>query len=191
MNDELFTQSLNIEYALSELVKYVSAGDFSLSLPFTILYALWYVFMVLSIVASIIFIILYVKNMMAYALIEKEMRKRFETKSFKELDTQSDKNRYLHVVSLLESVKPSDWRQALIECDIMLDEILVEQACMGKTLDERLASAVSKKVESIDEAVLAHAVRKQLSDEAFVLTDALALQTFKQYEKVFKKYSSV
>ena len=85
------------------------------------------------------------------------------------------------------SDNPTDWKLAIIEADIILDEILKEAGYGGASLGERLRSISPTQLESLDDAWQAHKVRNQIAHGGadFILTQRLAQDTIKQYRRVF------
>lgn len=148
----------------------------------------WFVYLVLAIVATVLFAFWYTQTMLVYKKVQAEMIPRFATKTFAELDAQSDTARWKHVELLMASTKPHEWKQAVMECDLMLEEILLEQGCDGATVLERLHNAPAGKIQHKENALLAHATRLALTDESYVLTEREAYRTIKNYQSVFKEF---
>ena len=84
---------------------------------------------------------------------------------------------------------PSDWKLAIIEADIILDDILKEKGYAGISLGERLKSISPTQLQSLDDAWQAHKVRNQIAHGGadFILTHKLAQDTIKQYRRVFNE----
>jgi hypothetical protein len=87
----------------------------------------------------------------------------------------------------IASDSPSDWKLAIIEADIILDEILKDAGYAGTSLGERLRSISPDQLRSLDDAWQAHKVRNQIAHGGadFILTQRLAQDTIKQYRRVF------
>lgn len=109
------------------------------------------------------------------------------------LETQVDHRRFAHVMSLIESPNESDWRQAIIEADIMLDDLMKQLGYEGDTLGERLKKADPGRFKTLDNAWAAHKVRNEIAHQgsAFKLTNHLAYRTIKQYESVFREFGEI
>lgn len=109
-------------------------------------------------------------------------------------DEKSGANpRWAHVESLIDSDNPSDWRQAIIEADIMLDDMLTVQSYIGETVGEKLKTVERSDFNTIDDAWEAHKVRNQIAHEgsAFELTEQLARRTIARYENVFREFEMI
>jgi hypothetical protein len=85
------------------------------------------------------------------------------------------------------SDNPNDWKLAIIEADIILDELLKNAGYVGATLGERLKNISPNQLKSLDDAWQAHKVRNQIAHAGsdFVLTHKLAQDTIKQYRRTF------
>ncbi len=101
--------------------------------------------------------------------------------------------RWLHIEELARSVNPSDWRSAIIEADIMLDDMLTKQGYDGEGVGEKLKSVESSDFNTLNEAWEAHKVRNQIAHQgsAFDLSDTLARRTIAQYEAVFREFRAI
>ena len=95
-----------------------------------------------------------------------------------------------HVEELIRSGSESDWRQAIIEADIMLDGLLQSLGYRGQTIAERLQSVDPADMETLELAWSAHKVRNRIAHDGqnFTLTQEVFLQTIAQFERVFKEY---
>ena len=87
----------------------------------------------------------------------------------------------------IASDNPNDWKLAIIEADIILDEELKKAGYGGTSLGERLKSISPAQLSSLDFAWQAHKVRNQIAHAGadFVLTHKMAEETIKQYKIVF------
>jgi len=100
-----------------------------------------------------------------------------------------DNPRWLHIQSLAESTSPSEWREAIIEADIMLDDLLTERGYVGAGVGEKLKAVEPKDVATLQDAWEAHKVRNQIAHEgsAFNLSESLVRRTIAHYEAVFRE----
>jgi hypothetical protein len=107
-----------------------------------------------------------------------------------EAEHAKDHSRWAHIQSLIESPQARDWREAIMEADIMLEDALAERGYEGESVGDRLKNA---KFGTLDQAWEAHKVRNRVAHEgiAFELTDRLAYRTVKQYELVFKEFGEI
>ena len=101
--------------------------------------------------------------------------------------------RFAHVESLMASQNPSDWRQAIIEADILLDDVLTQQGFIGDGVGEKLKQAESGNFATIRDAWEAHVIRNQIAHggSAFDLSETLARRTIARYESVFREFAAI
>ena len=87
------------------------------------------------------------------------------------------------------SANENDWRLAVLEADIMLDDMLQEMGAMGETLGERLKSTGATHLPSIQSAWEAHLVRNRIAHEGadFSLSQHETRRVIALYETVLKE----
>jgi len=97
--------------------------------------------------------------------------------------------RWEHIQSLLEGASLSEWREAIIEADIMLDDVLARAGYAGDGVGEKLKSADPTKFRTLQDAWEAHKVRNQIAHQGstFNISDMLARRTIGHYEAVFRE----
>ena len=117
----------------------------------------------------------------------------YSTTSHEHLDDLTDRSRWQHVLTLIESPHESDWRQAILEADIMLDEILDEQGYTGESVGEKLKQVNPARFATIRDAWDAHMVRNAIAHQgsAYQLTEHIAHRTIAHYENVFREFGEV
>lgn len=104
---------------------------------------------------------------------------------------QAEKNqRWSHIEDLIKSYNSSDWRQAIIEADIILEEMLEKMGYEGITIGDKLKKVERSDFVTLDKAWSAHKVRNQIAHggSAFKLSRELAERTIKDYEEVFREF---
>jgi hypothetical protein len=101
-------------------------------------------------------------------------------------DSAVQSHRFGDVRLHIGSSNPNDWKLAIIECDIMLDQALKTLGYPGTSLGERLRSISPSQLSSLDDAWEAHKIRNQIAHGGadFVLTQKLAQETVVKYERV-------
>jgi len=101
--------------------------------------------------------------------------------------------RWLHIEELANSANTSDWRTAILEADIMLDEMLARQGYTGESVGEKLKRVETSDFNTLNNAWEAHKVRNQIAHEgsAFALSDTLAQRTIARYESVFREFRMI
>ncbi len=110
-----------------------------------------------------------------------------------EAEKNKDHSRWKHIQSLIESPHMRDWREAIMEADIMLEDALAERGFPGDSIGERLKNLDTGKLASLDEAWEAHKVRNRIAHEgvAYTIDDHLAYRTIKKYERVFRELGEI
>jgi hypothetical protein len=101
--------------------------------------------------------------------------------------------RWGHIESLIGSKEPSDWRQAIIEADIVLDEMLARQGYTGDGVAEKLKQVEPSDFDTLQDAWEAHKIRNQIAHagSTFDLSDTLARRTIARYETVFREFGFI
>ena len=160
---------------------------------FAFLSVVWTIIVVLSYLISILFLTLYV-----YASVRKNLDLEMQTQSLRDEEKLYSQlyrgnvrsNRLDDVLTHSESNNPNDWKLAIIEADIILDEILKQQGYAGSSLGERLKSIAPSQLESLQDAWEAHKVRNSIAHQGadFILTQRLAQETITKYQRVFTEF---
>ena len=101
--------------------------------------------------------------------------------------------RWLHIESLAAGTSASEWREAIIEADIMLDDMLARQGYVGDGVGEKLKAAEPENFKTLQDAWEAHKVRNQIAHEgsAFNLSESLARRTIGRFETVFREFKAI
>lgn len=101
--------------------------------------------------------------------------------------------RWEHVLSLLEGGNQSSWREAIIEADIMLDDMLTQQGYVGDSVGEKLKTADPAHFKTLQDAWEAHKVRNQIAHEgsAFPLTETFTRRTIARFESVLHEFKVI
>ncbi len=101
--------------------------------------------------------------------------------------------RWEHIQELAQADSPSQWREAIIEADIMLHDILTNQGYQGEGVAEKLRTIDTADLGTLQHAWDAHRVRNQIAHEgsAFNLSKQLAQRTIQQYESVFREFGVI
>ena len=96
-------------------------------------------------------------------------------------------------MQLIESGQESDWRQAIIEADIMLDEVLDQLGYQGESVGEKLRAVNPAQFRTLNNAWEAHRVRNEIAHQgsAYQLTERLAHRTIANYEAVFREHGEI
>ena len=98
--------------------------------------------------------------------------------------------RFARVLKHLDSGRESDWRLAIIEADVLLDEMVTSMGYRGDSLGEKLKGIEKSDFTTLAEAWEAHAVRNKIAHEgaAFALSEREARRVISLYEEVFREF---
>lgn len=101
--------------------------------------------------------------------------------------------RWEKVLEYLNSQNESDWRQAIIEADIMLEELLVTLGYHGESLGEMLKLITKEDFLTIDDAWEAHKIRNTIAHTGgdFKLNEREARRVIGLFENVFKEFDVI
>lgn len=154
---------------------------------------LWSIYVVLAFLFSIILLGLYAfastKRWQYYALGDKELRDE-EILYDEKYRGIKKTTRLTEVLQHIESTNPNDWKLAIIEADIILDDVLKQQGYPGSSLGERLRSISTEQLGSLNDAWEAHKIRNRIAHDGadFVLTKRMAEETINRYRRVFSEF---
>lgn len=88
---------------------------------------------------------------------------------------------------------PVEWRLAIIEADILLEEVLTNAGYVGATIGDKLKTANVASFATLQDAWEAHKIRNQIAHDGsdFVLTKRIAQETIVRYERVFREFGAI
>lgn len=94
------------------------------------------------------------------------------------------------ILSHIESENPSDWKLAILEADIMLEELLDKLGYHGETIGEKLKSVEKSDFTTLDLAWEAHKIRNSIAHEGtdFLLNQREAKRVIDLYREVFEEF---
>ena len=101
--------------------------------------------------------------------------------------------RWQHIESLSNGTSPSEWREAIIEADIMLDDVLTRRGYVGDGVGEKLKAVEPADLHTLQDAWEAHKVRNQIAHEgsSFNLSESLTRRTIARFESVFREFKVI
>ena len=102
-------------------------------------------------------------------------------------------NRWDKVKILIESSNENDWRQAIIEADIMLADLLTKIGYKGEGIGEQLKRIEKSDFQTLDQAWEAHKARNAIAHEGsdYVLNQNEARRIISLYRQVFEEFYSI
>jgi hypothetical protein len=106
-------------------------------------------------------------------------------------ETENVSNRrWKNVQNLIQSHNLNDWKQAIIESDIMLDEMLDKMGYHGESLGDKLKQIEASDFLTLNQAWEAHKVRNQIAHKGsnYTLSRDEAEKVIDLYGEVFKEF---
>lgn len=163
----------------------------------SIIGTLWNVYSVVAIFVSLLFFLGFV-----YAKIRYEHLSELEEGLLLDAERQwaekygqstRENSRWQDVQDHVTSDVPSNWRLAIIEADILLEEALENAGYTGTTISERLKSVNPTSFGALQDAWNAHKVRNQIAHEGadFILTKKMANETIVQFERALRELGAL
>lgn len=129
-----------------------------------------------------------------YSLVRIRELEHLEHEAYADLEHQHiedhrSNDRFDTIQSLVATQNPSDWRQAIIEADIMLDELLTQFGYFGASVGDKLKQVRTGDLMSVQDAWDAHKVRNDIAHRGsdFILTKREAENTIGRYRRVFEE----
>lgn len=156
--------------------------------------ALWLLITVMAYVVSLLALALLVYSTIRMYQLQDEDAVRYATiTDVAHAEEETEHHRWKHVRELIESSSENDWRQAILEADIILDDMLTRLGYQGATIGDKLKQVDPAHFHTIQDAWQAHIVRNDIAHRgsAFELTDHIAYRTILQYENVFKEHGEI
>lgn len=94
------------------------------------------------------------------------------------------------ILALSESKNESDWRQAIIEADIILGELLTHMGYKGETIGEQMKRVERGDFKTLAQASEAHHVRNRLAHDGsdYPLSQSEARRIIGLYRDVFEEF---
>lgn len=101
--------------------------------------------------------------------------------------------RWQKILDQINSGEESNWRFAIMEADIMLDDLLEKLALPGETIGEKLQAVEKSDFLTIDNAWEAHKVRNQIAHDgsSFQITQREAKRVIELYKTIFDEFKMI
>ena len=151
---------------------------------------IWIIVTIISYLLCLVLIGMLVYLSLRLYEIAAEDAKRYTTISKKEADEKLEDSRWTYIRNLIEGTEESQWRQAIIEADIMLDELLSKLGYEGNSIGDKLKTVNPRQFNTLNDAWEAHKVRNEIAHQgsAYQLSDHIAYRTINHYENVFREF---
>jgi len=98
--------------------------------------------------------------------------------------------RWQNVQNHIQSGSPGDWRLAIIEADIILEEMLKKMGYQGAGIGDMLKNVEKSDFTTLDQAWRAHKVRNNIAHDggAYTLSHEEARRVIGLYQQVFEEF---
>lgn len=112
------------------------------------------------------------------------------TASAEEIEHNPTLEKWQEIIKHVESENPANWRLAIIEADIILDDLLSMLKLPGETIGDKLKAVEPSDFLTLDQAWEAHKARNQIAHQGseFLLNQREAHRIISLYEAVFKEF---
>lgn len=111
----------------------------------------------------------------------------------KEKKAAGKNDKWERVLAHIASENPSDWRLAILECDVILEEMAEVMGYRGENLGEKLKNVERSDFRTIDQAWEAHKVRNMIAHEGsdFLMSAHEAKRVVGLYQQVFEEFKYI
>ncbi|HVW82501.1 MAG TPA: hypothetical protein VHC68_00940 [Candidatus Paceibacterota bacterium] len=101
--------------------------------------------------------------------------------------------RFARIQELLAGPSQSQWREAILEADIMLSDALSRKGFGGASIADQLQQLDGRDFASLNDAWEAHRVRNAIAHQgsAFDLSHTLAKRTLDRYERALEEFGAL
>ncbi|MBI4093670.1 hypothetical protein HY417_01790 [Candidatus Kaiserbacteria bacterium] len=155
----------------------------------------WFVFSFITLTASIPFLalVLYCWTRI-FQIRRREYRAvRAQQRTVATQDIPRTQLRWRRILDQANGPNPESWRLAILEADIMLNELLDVQGYRGETIADKMKQVDRANFNAIDDAWEAHKIRNQIVHEgtAAALSHRQVRAVIALYERVFKEFKYI
>ncbi|MBU4536876.1 hypothetical protein KJ603_02465 [Patescibacteria group bacterium] len=101
--------------------------------------------------------------------------------------------RWEKIVNYVNSDSPAEWRMAVLDADVILDEIMTKSGYSGVSLGEKLKQVEKSDFLTINSAWEAHKIRNQIAHGGTdsLLTQRTAKRAVGLYRTVFEEFQFI
>ncbi|MCK4386511.1 MAG: hypothetical protein KAV41_00285 [Candidatus Pacebacteria bacterium] len=101
--------------------------------------------------------------------------------------------RWERILEYINSASPSEWRLAILDADVVLDEMMDKAGYRGEGLGEKLKQVEKSDFNTINNAWEAHKIRNMIAHEGsdVILTKRTAKKAIDLYRQVFEEFKYI
>jgi len=157
--------------------------------PSVLLYSLWSKISFVGAVLTPILLILVAYTVIRSKQVMAAEMEAYAAKAAPPHAAEAKNERWEKVQTLASSDRPADWRLAILEADVMLDETLISKGYGGESLGERLKGVERGDLRTLDDAWEAHKIRNQLAHTGsdYILTQREARRAIDLFGNAFRE----
>lgn len=188
MNELTF---INLQYFFLLIYNWLT-GEHAVSIPEN-LRMLWALFQILSIILILLFLTGIVYTIIRIRQIRVEEAKMYGAVIIPK-GAEDEKNRkWKDLLELVESDDQGNWRLAILEADILLDELVTKMGYKGEGLGEKLKDIERSDFDTLEQAWEAHKVRNTIAHDGseYVLTQREARRVIDLYRQIFEEFEFI
>lgn len=144
----------------------------------------------ISYLISMVFVVFTVIIFVKYQKLLQEEHRRTEPLKWSPFTQEEQKDdRWGRVTTNVNSNNPNDWRLAVLEADVMLDDALKKMDLPGDTMGDKMKALTRDRLNSIDAAWEAHKVRNNVAHAGgdYILTQREAKRVVELYRQVLSE----
>lgn len=106
---------------------------------------------------------------------------------------QKQNERWASIERHMDTENENDWRQAILEADIILDEMVERMGYKGENLGERLKNIEASDFKTLQNAWEAHKVRNRIAHDGseYTLSRHEAKRVIELYKSVFQEFEYI
>ncbi len=155
----------------------------------------WFIFTVISLAISVPFLALVVYCWLRIIQIRRKERQAVlaAQRTVQSEDIPRTQLRWSRVLDQTNASTPESWRLAILEADIMLNELLDLQGYRGETMADKMKRVDRATFNTIDDAWEAHKIRNLIAHAgaAHEISSREARRVIALYERVFREFKYI
>ena len=183
---------LNTEYFFQKAYELLSIQDFTglLYLLSGYLSAFLDAIKPLSILLTLLLIVGIIYCSIRIRHVKEQMEELYNLHPTTGTATEIKNKQWERICNHIDSKNESDWRLAILEADIILDEMLESMGYHGETVSDKLKKIESSDFTNLEKAWEAHKIRNSIAHEGnnFTLNEREAKRVIGLYEAIFKEF---
>lgn len=146
-----------------------------------------------AVIISLLFIFGIVNVLIKYRKVLTEDYKKYNPQKQVLVEEKVVNEKWQRIQDHVNSDNISDWKLAILEADIILDEMLEKMGYHGDSVGEKLKGVEKSDFTSLDQAWEAHKIRNSIAHEGsdFLINEREAKRVISLYETVFKEFKYI